>query len=142
MKRNGNKLHAIKLSESSAYNLLIANTGANNAVRSKLGDSHWTLIADDSNGQSDSGSFELKELCDVISDQMENVYVVDSGNHRIQFHVVNQTKGMPIVDITILDSFYSIALDEQHNLEITLVHSSIDSHVSKRINHSFALNMK
>ena len=112
--------------ESATNSLLIVNSGANNVVRWRLGDSQWTLIAGNLNESSDNTSTGLNNPSDVISDAMGNVYVADSGNHRIQFYLANQTNGRTIAGVTStagfnsnqLDHPTSLALDNQLNLYV------------------------
>ena len=112
--------------EGATNTLLIANTGANNVVRWKLGDSNWTHIGGRLDGSNGTESNELHFPMDVISDRIGNIYVADSGNSRVQLYLVNHTDAATVTSFTYLTlllppSIYvasSIALDDQMNLYV------------------------
>ena len=112
--------------EVATNSLLIANTGANNVVRWKLGDSNWTLIGGRLDGSAGSGPNELRYPYDVISDRIGNVYVADTDNRRVQLYPVSQTNVTTILSGTgVADALLpsinipnSIALDDQMNLYV------------------------
>lgn len=112
--------------ESLTNSLLIANTGGNNIVRWRIGASNWTLVAGSSNGLSGSTATLLSGPTDVLLDPMGNMYVVDMGNHRIQFFSSDQTNGVTIagsaglsgVNATLLNLPSTLTLDNQLNLYV------------------------
>ncbi len=86
--------------DSPTNSLFISNEGANNIVRWVLGDTHWTLVAGNINGNPGNTSTEFKFPRSVALDPMGNVYVADTINHRIQFFLNGQTNGTTIVGQT------------------------------------------
>jgi hypothetical protein len=86
--------------DSSSNSLVIANYGAHNVVRWVLGASNWTLVAGSINGLSGSTSTLLNHPVGVTLDSTGNIYVADSGNHRIQFFLAGQSNGTTIAGIT------------------------------------------
>ncbi|CAF4405295.1 unnamed protein product [Rotaria sp. Silwood2] len=105
--------------------LLIANYGGQHIVRWPLSDRSWTLVAG-SPGMVGSSSTRLSYPTGVTLDPMGNMYVADTGNHRIQLFLAGQTNGTTIAGITgvsgsnstQLNSPYSIRLDNQLNLYV------------------------
>lgn len=112
--------------DSHTNSLLIANYGANNIVRWKIGAHHWTLAAGNMQGISGTTARDLNEPTDVTIDPMGNIYVADMGNNRIQFYPNDQSDGITIAGITsyngnssnLLNNPYSLALDSQLNLYV------------------------
>jgi len=111
--------------DSSSNSLIIANRGANNVVRWTLGQSTWDLIAGSPNGTNGNSSTNLNSPADVVLDSMGNVYVADTGNHRVQFYFAGQSNGTTIAgtgisgtNATSLNSPWSLALDSQLNLYV------------------------
>jgi len=111
--------------DSPSNSLIIANYGAHNIVRWTLGQSTWDLIAGNINGSLGNSSMELKNPRDVVLDSMGNVYVADTGNHRVQFYFAGQSNGTTIAgtgisgtNATSLNSPWSLALDSQLNLYV------------------------
>lgn len=106
--------------------LLIGNTGANNIVRYTLGASAWTLVAGNINGTVGATSTLLSYTVDMTIDPMDNLYVVDRDNHRIQFFLNGQSIGTTIAGITAISgssatTLYqprSVKLDSQLNLYV------------------------
>jgi DNA-binding beta-propeller fold protein YncE len=86
--------------DSSSNSLVIANFDANNVVRWVLGASSWTLVAGSINGSNGSTSTLLDQPLSVTLDSMGNIYIADSGNHRIQFFLAGQPNGTTIAGIT------------------------------------------
>ncbi|CAF4136506.1 unnamed protein product, partial [Rotaria sp. Silwood2] len=76
--------------DSTTNSLLIANYGANNIVRWIIGAQNWTFVAGIKNGSSGTTSNELNQPTDVTIDPMGNIYVVDMGNSRIQFFLLQR----------------------------------------------------
>jgi len=113
--------------DSSTNSLVIANYGTNNVVRWVLGESNWTLVAGTMSGLSGSTSTLLYHPVGVTLDSAGNVYVADSGNHRIQFFLVGQSNGTTIAGITgssgissdKLNSPFWVIIDNQMNLYVS-----------------------
>jgi len=112
--------------ESLSNSLIIPNTGAHNIVRWRIGESNWTLIAGNLNASSGNSPSSLSGPFGLTVDPMGNLYVVDSGNHRIQFFSLRQTDGRTIAGMTgvqgsnptLLRGPYGITLDNQLNLYV------------------------
>ena len=107
--------------------LLIANAGGNNIVRWRIGANNWTLVADSSTSSSGSTPTLFSGPSDVLLDPMGNMYVVDMGNHRIQFFSSDQTNGVTIAgstnslsgdNATLLNYPSTLTLDNQLNLYV------------------------
>jgi DNA-binding beta-propeller fold protein YncE len=80
--------------------LLIANYNSQTVVRWVLGASSWTLIAGGLNGLTSSTPILLSTPVGITLDPMGNLYVADSGNHRIQFFMVGQSSGKTIAEVS------------------------------------------
>ena len=112
--------------ESSSNSVLIANRFENNIVRWRIGDSDWTLVAGNLNSSRGNSPSSLNDPFALTIDPMGNLYVADSGNHRIQFFSLGQAEGRTIAGITgvqgssstLLRSPFAITLDNQLNLYI------------------------
>jgi len=112
--------------ERSSNSLLIANYGTHNIVRWFLNDTQWSIVIGDSNGIPGNSSSLLRNPTDVMLDPMNNIYVVDRSNHRVQFFPVGQSNattiagksGMPGSSATLLSSPNSITFDNQLNLYV------------------------
>lgn len=112
--------------DSFTNSLFIANFAANNIVRWQLGASSWTLVAGNQTGSSSNTSTMLSLCTGVTLDSLGNVYVADTGNHRIQFFPAGQSEGRTIAGITgvpgtnstQLTSPYTARLDSQLNLYV------------------------
>jgi len=112
--------------EQSSNSLLIANYGANNIVRWVLNDTQWSIVVGDSNGIGGSLPSLLRNPTDVMLDPMNNIYVADRSNHRVQFFPVGQSNattiagktGMPDSSATLLRNPNSITFDNQLNLYV------------------------
>ena len=112
--------------ESLSNSLIIANKGANNIVRWRIGESNWILIAGNLNASRGNSPSSLSGPYGLTVDPMGNLYVADSGNQRIQFFSLGQTEGRTIAGITgvqgsnptLLRGPYGIALDNQLNLYV------------------------
>ena len=108
--------------ESSSNSILIANTGANNTVN----DIQWSIIIGDSNGGGGNSSSSLFFPTDIMLDPMDNMYIVDRYNHRVQFFSVDQLNGTTIagqsgqsgVNSTSLCFPNAVTLDNQLNLYV------------------------
>lgn len=112
--------------DSSTDSLVIANRGANNIVRWVLGASSWTIVVGSVAGTSGSSTTTLNGPTDVTFDSSGNIYVVDSGNNRVQFFRSGQTNGTTIAGtgssgsgLTELNSPNSVALDSSLNLYVS-----------------------
>ena len=80
--------------------IIIANTAGRNVVRWSIGASNWTLVAGAFGGVAGTASNRFSYPSDVILDPMNNLYVADSSNHRIQFFFDGQTNGSTIAGFT------------------------------------------
>jgi hypothetical protein len=111
--------------DSTTNSLLIVNYGAHSVVRWVLGATSWTLVVGNV-GVSGSTSLLLLNPFDVTCDSMNNVYVADTGNHRIQFFFAGQSNGTTIGGITsiagsnatLLNQPTSITVDAQLNIYV------------------------
>lgn len=81
----------------SSNSLYISNTNANNIVRWIIGSSNWILVAGSSSGTAGLSPTLLKYPRDVFLDYMQNVYVADCDNNRIQFFPAGKSNGITIV---------------------------------------------
>lgn len=112
--------------DSKSNSLVIANRGANNIIRWPIGAAMWSLLAGDSSGMSGSSSTLLNGPRSVTFDSQGNMYVADTGNHRIQLFKVGETAGITIAGVTgkndstasLLNNPYSAKLDNQGNLYV------------------------
>lgn len=112
--------------DSVTNSLVIGNFGANNIVRWKLGDDHWTLLAGSSQGNPGNTSTLLNGLIYITLDPMGNMYVADRLNHRIQLFMTGQSEGITIAGLTsmpgnsssVLANPWSAKLDGQLNLYV------------------------
>ncbi|CAF1042831.1 unnamed protein product [Rotaria sordida] len=77
---------------STSNSLVIANSGAHNIVRWVIGATTGTVLAG-TTGVSGNTATQLNNPTGVTFDSMGNMYVADSGNHRIQFFRAGQTVG-------------------------------------------------
>jgi len=107
--------------------LIIANLGAHNIIRWKMGAPRWMLVAGTLNGTNGTTSSSLQSPRDVILDPMGNAYIADSGNHRVVLFYPNRSVGKTIVGITnvignnasLFNYPISIAFDNQLNLYVS-----------------------
>jgi len=112
--------------DSSSNSLVIANWGGSNIIRWTLGADHWILIAGTINGDTGSTSSLLNGPYNMVFDPMGNLYVADTGNHRIQLFIAGQKNATTIAGSTgnegstqgLLNNPYSLALDNQLNLYV------------------------
>ncbi|CAF2205908.1 unnamed protein product, partial [Rotaria magnacalcarata] len=81
--------------DSASNCLLIANYGGQHIVRWTLGDSNWALVAG-TPGMVGSSSTLLSYPTGVTLDPMGNLYVADTGNHRLQRFLAGQNNGTTI----------------------------------------------
>ncbi|CAF1303465.1 unnamed protein product [Adineta ricciae] len=113
--------------ESSSNSLIIANYAANNIVRWVLGTKNWTLVAGSISGAGGYSSTLLNFPRDLTLDWMGNLYVADTGSHRIQFFKAGESNATTIAGVTstsganaiLLQFPYSLALDSQLNLYVS-----------------------
>jgi len=112
--------------DQSTNSVLIANYRAHNVVRWVLSDTEWSIIAGNSNGINGISSSSLYYPTDVKLDPMNNIYIVDQGNHRIQFLSAGQLNATSIagktgqvgINSTLFNSPNALALDNQLNLYV------------------------
>jgi len=112
--------------DSPSNSLYIANAGGNNIVNWVIGATSWTLVAGSISGTSGSTDTLLNYPMSVTLDSMNNVYVADRDNHRIQLFLSGQSNGTTIAgetgrsgtNSTLLFNPCSIALDAQLNLYV------------------------
>ena len=110
----------------SSNSLYIANSNSHNIVRWVVNASTWTLIAGNGNGQSGSTPTTLYSPADITFDYMGNLYVADTGNHRIQFFSAGKFNGTTIAGTTgiytntptTLSGPQSMTLDSNLNLYV------------------------
>ncbi|CAF1240615.1 unnamed protein product [Adineta steineri] len=110
----------------STNSLIITNYNAHSVVRWVVGATSWTLLAGSSSGVSGSSSTLLYNPIGVAVDQYGNIYVADSGNHRIQFFLAGQSSANTIAGVTgssgtsatQLNFPYGVTLDSQFNLYV------------------------
>ncbi|CAF3807769.1 unnamed protein product, partial [Adineta steineri] len=86
--------------DSSTNSLLIANLHNNNVVRWVIGASNWTILAGSIVGTGGSTSILLNQPVGITLDYYGNMYVADSGNHRIQFFLAGQSSATTIAEST------------------------------------------
>ncbi|CAF1165353.1 unnamed protein product [Adineta steineri] len=86
--------------DSSTNSLLIANLHNNNVVRWVIGASNWTILAGSIVGTGGSTSILLNQPVGITLDYYGNMYVADSGNHRIQFFLAGQSSATTIAGST------------------------------------------
>jgi len=112
--------------DSSTNSLYIANSGAHTIVRWVIGASSWTLIAG-TPGYSQPTPLSLNNPQGLTFDSAGNMYVSDTGYHRIQFFSAGNTTGKTIVGTTsttgtgssFLNSPRSVVLDSQFNIYVS-----------------------
>lgn len=113
--------------DSLTNSLTIANFFANNIIRWKLGENHWTIVAGNANGLNGNTSTLLDRPTSSTYDPMGNIYIADMFNHRIQMFPIGQTNGTTIAGIsgvfgnssTMLYYPVELALDNQLHLYVT-----------------------
>ena len=112
--------------DSVSRSFIIPNYGAHNIVRWVLGASNRTVIAGDLQGNFGSNSTLLRSPVGIKMDPMGNIYVADSGNHRIQLFMAGQSNGITIAGNGIagtsasqLNSPFWLLLDNQLNLYVS-----------------------
>ena len=113
--------------DSISNSITIANEDARNVVRWSIGASNWTLVAGGPGGVGGTASNRFNFPSDVILDPMNNLYVADGSNHRVQFFVSGEMNGSTIAGFTSVNgnnasllSFPSgVALDSQLNLYVS-----------------------
>ena len=106
--------------------LVIANSGAQKIVRYVLGSSFWILIAGDISGAAGATPAQFNAPLEAIFDPMDNLYVADRNNNRIQFFYTGQLNGTTIAGMpgvfaanaTTLAAPHSLRLDSQLNLYV------------------------
>ena len=109
----------------SSNSFLIANYGAHTIVRWVLNASTWTLIAGQPGSPGNTPTL-LRSPLSVILDRFGNMYVTDSGNHRIQFFLSGQSNATTIAGVTgsagtsanQLKTPYWAIVDDQLNLYV------------------------
>ena len=111
--------------------LVISNYDTSRIVWWKIGDYNGTIVAGSFTGVAGNDSTSLNNPVGVSLDPMGNIYVVDAGNHRIQFFLSGQSVGRTIAGITdvygtnmtLLYLPYWVALDNQLNLYVCDTHN-------------------
>ncbi|CAF1008180.1 unnamed protein product [Rotaria sordida] len=110
--------------DSTTNSLVIANSGAHNIVRWVIGATTGTVLAG-TTGVSGNTATQLNNPTGVTFDSMGNMYVADSGNHRIQFFRAGQTVGTTIAGTGTAGTSASalnlpsiVRLDNQGNLYV------------------------
>jgi DNA-binding beta-propeller fold protein YncE len=106
--------------------LYIANNNAHNILRWMMNATTWTLIAGNANGQFGPTSIMLYSPTDITFDYMDNLYVTDNGNNRIQFFLSGEFNATTIAGITgvysstayTLAGPQSVTLDSNLNLYV------------------------
>jgi len=106
--------------------LFIANSYTHSILRFSIGINNWTSVVGNNNGLPGSSSSEFKNPSDVMFDPMDNIYVADRYNNRIQFFLPSQLNGTTIAGVTnvpgsnstLLNGPTSIRLDNQLNLYV------------------------
>ena len=88
------------LFDSTSNSLLIANNDAHNVIRWVIGAGTWTLFAGSTNGTSGNTPTMFCNPTYVRLDSMNNVYVGDRCNHRIQYFAAGQSSGTTIAGST------------------------------------------
>ena len=112
--------------DSISNSTIIANSGGANILRWSIGASNWTLVAGGSGVVAGTAPNRFNYPLGVILDPMNNLYVADYGNHRVQFFLSGEMNGRTIAGFTgvngnnasSLDSPGSVALDSQLNLYV------------------------
>lgn len=110
--------------DAASNSLIIVNYSANNVVRWIIGASVWTPLAGSSIGIAGTSSTLLQQPIDCVLDSMNNLYVADSVNNRIQLFLAGQSNGTTIAGMssgsnpTQLSSPYSLVLDANLNLYV------------------------
>ncbi|CAF3211487.1 unnamed protein product [Rotaria socialis] len=111
--------------DSSSNSFIIANYNAHSVVRWVLGASSWTLIAGVV-GSAGSTSTSFNAPLSVVLDSMNNMFIADTNNDRIQFFLAGQSNGTTIAGITGLPGTahtqlnvpYWAIIDNQYNLYV------------------------
>ena len=106
--------------------LLIANHGVHNVVRWIRSEHEWILMAGDMNGVPNSTSTTLRQATDMVLDPMDNMYVCDRNNQRIQLFkpgeyvgkTIAGTTGVSGINASLLNYPWSLKLDNQLNLYV------------------------
>ena len=91
--------HAGLYLDSFSNTLIIANSGAHSIIRYVFGATTWTLVAGNQNGIWGNTSITFTFPLDMTFDPMGNMYVVDRGNHRIQFFSNGGINGITVAGI-------------------------------------------
>lgn len=111
--------------DSTSNSFIIANYNAHSVVRWVLGASSWTLIAGVI-GSAGSTSTQFNAPLSVVLDSMNNMFITDTNNDRIQFFLADQSNGTTIAGITgsrgtantQLNVPYWAIIDNQYNLYV------------------------
>ena len=112
--------------DSISNSIIIINEFASNIVRQPIGASNWTLVAGSLDGVASSASNRFSYPADVLLDPMNNLYVTDSWNYRVQFFLNGKINGTTIAGFTgvngsnasLLSVPNGLALDSQLNLYV------------------------
>jgi len=106
--------------------VMIVNYGTNNIVQWKIGDHNRTVFTGNINGTTGSTLTQLYGPECLVTDPMDNLYVADRYNHRVQFFLPDQPNGTTIAgktgifgsNSTLLYEPLDVALDTQLNLYV------------------------
>jgi sugar lactone lactonase YvrE len=113
--------------DSSSNSLLITNFNSHNVVRWVVGENSWTLVAGSSTGVFGDTSTLLYQPIGVALDSASNMFVADSGNHRIQLFLAGQSNGTTVAGIKgspgsspgQLNTPFWAVVDDQRNIYVS-----------------------
>ncbi|CAF3367892.1 unnamed protein product [Rotaria sp. Silwood1] len=111
---------------------IIVNYGAPSVVRWILGATSWTLLAGSSSGISGSTSKLLDNPLSVVLRPMNNMYVSNTANHRIQLFLSNDANDTTIACIT---RSPEIDFTQMNRLHWTILDSQLNLNVADTFNH-------
>ena len=118
--------------DSYSSSLFIANAERHNVLRWIPEENHWTLIAGNVNGSLELTDNSFYDSPDVTLDPIDNVYVADQWNHRIQLFVAGQSLGQTIVGVTATPSNSSTLLNGPTSIALN---GQLNRYVVDRFNH-------
>jgi len=99
------------------YAVYVVDRGNHRVVRWDPGSSTGTLVAGET-GTAGSWSYLLNLPTSITFDQFGNMYIMDSGNRRVQQWSPGSTFGVTVASSTSLSSPRGIAIDMSGNLLI------------------------
>ncbi|CAF4038435.1 unnamed protein product [Rotaria sp. Silwood2] len=118
--------------DSFTNSFIIVNYGAHNVVRWILGATSWILLAGSASGISGSTSTLLCNPLSVVLDPMNNMYISDTANHRIQLFLSGDSNGTTIVGITGSSGIGSTRLNRPY---WAILDSQLNLYVADTFNH-------